>query len=160
MSFLSHLTIPFQISLQTGRKDCEEKTNWYSAWLVDEKHWSTAEDHFHICSGSIIWDIFILTSAHCLYTSGNLGSEVVQPEKLSVLAGTTNLDDNSEYQRYCVERVIVHEEYIFNDTKTTPFDIALLKIARPLDFSDSKKIGLIAFSSEYMGAGALLSISG
>ncbi|CAG0883219.1 unnamed protein product [Cyprideis torosa] len=79
--------------------------------------------NFHFCAGSILNTDWIVTAAHCVV--GNRPSEQV------VVAGSTYIGQGNRLE---VAQVKWHEDY---SSSTFENDIALLRLATPLEWSDS-----------------------
>ncbi|XP_058123546.1 trypsin-1-like [Anopheles ziemanni] len=80
----------------------------------------------HSCGGSILSELWILTAGHCV-SSVTVAKETVQ-------VGRTELSLNVDESVYSIEQVIRHPGY--DSSNSFINDIALLKLARPLTFSD------------------------
>ncbi|KFB51475.1 AGAP006539-PA-like protein [Anopheles sinensis] len=80
----------------------------------------------HSCGGSILSELWILTAAHCV------GATTVMMQTVQV--GRTELSQKADESVYRIEEVISHPEYDSRNSYIN--DIALLKLAKPLTFSD------------------------
>ncbi|XP_042233553.1 uncharacterized protein LOC121873847 isoform X2 [Homarus americanus] len=75
------------------------------------------------CGGAIINDLYIITAAHCVNT--------ISVDKLLVRVGETSRQGQSTLQ-VPVQSIIVHPNY----SGITSDDIALVKLARPLEYNE------------------------
>ncbi|XP_044260985.1 trypsin-1-like [Tribolium madens] len=89
--------------------------------------WGILGLHEHVCGGSILSPTFILTAGHCV-------TEVPSQGEHRIVAGITELNEqNNERQEIQVVEKIVHPDF---NGGVGPNDIALLKLATPLEFGD------------------------
>jgi secreted trypsin-like serine protease len=103
--------------------------------LITEVPWQVAlvvsgePDDFYaqVCGGSIVSADWVVTAAHCVPD--------VTAADIEVLAGVTILGESGS-TRVAVEEIIPHPQY--NDV-TEENDIALIKLANPLDLSGAEK---------------------
>jgi len=113
-----------------GGRDADiSETPWQVA-LLTEGQGTQFERQF--CGGSIIDEYWILTAAHCV--TG------LDPSQLQVIAGISDLDanpaTNSDVQVMEVTQIISHPGYV--DGLSFENDVALLRLATPIDLSGSK----------------------
>ncbi|XP_076167241.1 serine protease 1-like [Ptiloglossa arizonensis] len=101
----------------------------------------------HFCGGTILNSQWIITAGHCVLAIPSYGSFVVK-------AGKTNLKlTESTEQSVKVVKSFVHEKYPGN---VAPYDIALLKLEKPLKLNEAvKAIGLPASGSIPTGTSVL-----
>ncbi|XP_061819187.1 transmembrane protease serine 2 isoform X2 [Nerophis lumbriciformis] len=83
----------------------------------------------HICGGSIISPLWIVSAAHCFEDFSN-------PSKWIVRSGDVSLSEMKFYEGNKVRQIISHEKF---DSVTNDNDIALLKLDTPLTFSMTVK---------------------
>ncbi|XP_040071028.3 chymotrypsin-like protease CTRL-1 [Ixodes scapularis] len=83
----------------------------------------------HICGGSIINKQYVDTAAHCILEES--------PSNYIVVIGDQNLNVVDPYeQRIAVANITIHSQW---NPSTLNYDYALLKLARPLNFTGSEK---------------------
>nr|CAD2128995.1 unnamed protein product [Meloidogyne enterolobii] len=88
-----------------------------------------------VCTGSVIGRQYILSAGHCVH-AGN--GKSIPAESLVVFVGSANL---SQATPISVEKIILRSEY--NDRiddqigSVTTFDMAILKLATPLNLSET-----------------------
>ncbi|GFY62362.1 clotting factor B [Trichonephila inaurata madagascariensis] len=87
-------------------------------WMV-----SIRKNGRHLCGGSLIDRIHILSAAHCFDTYG----ETLDPTKYTVHVGNIRVDDGYPYN---VEKILVHEGYVprqyYNDIAILTLDQEIL----------------------------------
>lgn len=88
----------------------------------------------HNCGGSIVTEKHVITAAHCLSN--------YNPDQLSILAGTTKLDDNNGI-RYSVGSFIIHPKYKELNTS----DIGIMTIIGTFNYSQNVSIPIMSKSS-------------
>ncbi|XP_069706826.1 serine protease 55-like [Phaenicophaeus curvirostris] len=87
-------------------------------------HVSIQSNRNHICGGTIISALWILTAAHCF--------EEVPPD-LTVVVGGTDL--SLPLEEYELDSLILHENF---DRMSMQNDIALILLSSPINFSNEK----------------------
>ncbi|NXG57747.1 PRS55 protease, partial [Hemiprocne comata] len=88
-------------------------------------HVSIQSNGKHICGGTVISALWVLTAAHCF-------AEEVPPD-LTVVMGGTDLD--LPLEEYQLDRLILHEKF---DRMSMQNDIALILLSSPIEFSNEK----------------------
>jgi secreted trypsin-like serine protease len=78
----------------------------------------------HFCGGTIIDQITVLTAAHCIYES---------PSRVVVVVGLHDLRSPPSQNIYTIQTIYIHPNY---DNTRFNNDIAVIKLARPITFSD------------------------
>ncbi|CAN8007431.1 unnamed protein product [Ixodes pacificus] len=85
----------------------------------------------HICGGTIINKQYVDTAAHCIVDGYK------SPSNYIVVIGDQNLNTVDPYeQRIAVVNITIHPQWT---PSTVNYDYALLKLARPLNFTGSEK---------------------
>ncbi|XP_028521723.1 trypsin-1-like [Apis cerana] len=91
-------------------------------WQVSLQ-WGWLFGYSHFCGGAILSDQWIVTAGHCVLAVPSYGDFIVKAGKHDL-----KLVESTE-QSIAVERTFVHEKYTGD---VAPYDIALLKLAKPL----------------------------
>ena len=89
------------------------------------------------CSGTLISDSHVITAAHCIDPKDI--RKIFKIDKYSQNQIVVRLDDTSE-QIYTLAWMKMHENYNKN---TMANDIAILKLNRPIEFSDTVNIACL-----------------
>lgn len=90
----------------------------------------------YICGSTIISQRHLVTAAHCMYDQ-QVGT-LRNANDLTTVPGMYNIDNffDSELQERAVSKIIVNEDYYFEDTALTDSDIAVLVIDQPVTYND------------------------
>ena len=96
----------------------------------------------HMCGGTIIDDVWILTAAHCLVVDQNGNDFYLTPNHVRIRAGFTSMSNPEQGSYYSVEEIFVYPDYSTNDYEN---DIALIRLNNEIDLSDSNKakVGIV-----------------
>jgi len=122
---------------------------------VNEYPWQVAMyyKNYFMCGGSVISDRWVLSAAHCV-TGGKASN-------YKLVLGEHDRFDGEETtsHKVSVEKIISHELY---DGQTYENDLALLKLAKPIDFASWPHVRPVCLPSGDAGdfEGMLATISG
>ncbi|XP_053560821.1 complement factor B isoform X2 [Bombina bombina] len=112
-----------------GRSSAQGDWPWqvYVVSHVSSAGYKMTQDN--TCGGSVIGRRWILSAAHCF----DKETGVYQPEEIKIFLGSTKYYTSSD-PGIKVERIIQHEKW---NSTTWDYDIALLKLATPLQYSEA-----------------------
>ena len=123
--------------------------NWFS-WFSSKRHEMTRRNATEgelpwvvivlfpegYCTGSILNDKWIITSAHCFIDAG-------RPAKTKVFAGVYDLTKVTAKDGYDIKRWKGHPKYNPKDNMTACFDIGLIELKTPLPLNGSSTMSPI-----------------
>jgi secreted trypsin-like serine protease len=100
----------------------------------------------YVCGGAIIDENWIVTAAHC--TKGEY-NESIPASKMDIIVGANNPRNPSQGKKYLVSQVITHENY---DLQTYNYDIALLKLEEPVNYTNAQPVKIVSEKDVQSGA--------
>jgi len=115
-------TYPPTLTRVVGGDDVRENS---FPWQVSLQY-KSGSNFYHTCGGTLISSQWVLTAAHCISSRNTY----------RVYLGKHNLKDNNEAGSIALspEKIVVHPQW---DSYRIRNDIALIKLAMPVTFSDS-----------------------
>ncbi|XP_063696973.1 trypsin-1-like [Culicoides brevitarsis] len=119
----------FHIGYNGGRIVGGENAQRGEFPFIISLRWSVLGVEQHVCGGSIIDEMHVLTAGHCI-------TELPLAGTMHVIAGMTDMKNTGgveKWQKIKVVERIVHEDY---HGGVNPNDIAVLKLEEPLQFNE------------------------
>merc|ERR1712142_1434704 len=115
-------TFPPTLTKVVGGDDVRENS---FPWQVSLQY-KSGSSFYHTCGGTLISSQWVLTAAHCISSRNTY----------RVYLGKHNLKNNNEAGSIALspEKIVVHPQW---DSYRIRDDIALIKLAMPVTFSDS-----------------------
>lgn len=132
----------------------EPATKGEFPWQISIQYYNATEAT-HFCGGSIIYDQWVLTAAHCFYTMGPSKRLKYAAEDIQVVGGDYDLttDDGTEQKRGVTE-VVINDNFL--PWPNYEYDIALLKVDAPFNFgTDVQSVALAESKQESIGIGTI-----
>ncbi|XP_053995276.1 trypsin-7-like isoform X1 [Hylaeus anthracinus] len=101
----------------------------------------------HVCGGAIISEEWIVTAAHCVQSTS--------VRFISIKAGTSDLTEEGTV--VAAKEIISHERY---NPRTSDYDIALIRLEKPLVYSSRVRPILLAPVADHYAAGSKALVTG
>ncbi|XP_076644950.1 trypsin-7 [Halictus rubicundus] len=101
----------------------------------------------HVCGGAIISEEWVVTAAHCVQRAFT--------PLISIKAGTSNLREDGIVVG--AREIITHEMY---DPRTSDYDIALIRLKKPLEYGGRVRPILLAPVADHYQAGTKAVVTG
>ncbi|XP_074082026.1 transmembrane protease serine 12-like [Macrotis lagotis] len=96
-------------------------------WIVSLQFIKVLNKSIHLCGGSIIKEMWILTAAHCFKVSR-------EPEFWVAVVGVNNILRNQvKHKKIKIDDIIIHPEFKYD---TFENDIALIHLKTPVNYND------------------------
>uniref|UniRef100_A0A3P8VDY0 ST14 transmembrane serine protease matriptase n=1 Tax=Cynoglossus semilaevis TaxID=244447 RepID=A0A3P8VDY0_CYNSE len=138
---------PYKLSRIGGGQNAE-LGEW--PWQVS-LHFMT---YGHVCGASILSERWLLSASHCFVTS-NPANHV--PSNWQTYSGMQNQYKYDGVQRLPLKRIISHPDY---NQMTFDYDIALLELSEPLEFTNTIQPICLPSSSHVFPAGMACWVTG
>ncbi|MDX2272099.1 MAG: trypsin-like serine protease [Cyanobacteriota bacterium] len=113
--------------LIVGGADAAEGAFPWMAGLLIASDPNTLTAQF--CAGSLITSEWVLTAAHCFFST-DTDRQNVFPDDLEILLGTNTLGNDSG-TRLAVSEIVIHPDYDPSDSQAGGSDLALVKLVTP-----------------------------
>merc|ERR1719187_416352 len=96
--------------------------------------------YYHICGASLVSETWLVTASHCVGSS---------PSSYSIVMGAHDKDTKTQGspRPYKIAEIIMHPDYRIGGSASQPGDIALIKLAYPVDTS-SQYVSTIALADD------------
>ncbi|XP_059618745.1 trypsin-like [Phlebotomus argentipes] len=99
--------------------------------------YSAGQDNFHLCSGAIVHQNYVLTTGHCVRETVLFpnSSRLLTPQMIYVVAG--NLSSNATTFTSNVKKITTHKDF---NAVTLEHDIALVELQNPLPLQNNSNV--------------------
>ncbi|CAL1611392.1 unnamed protein product [Knipowitschia caucasica] len=146
-SFCDCGTRPYKLNRIVGGQNAE-LGEW--PWQVS-LHFQT---YGHSCGASILSEKWLLSASHCFVTQSQ---ENILPSNWQSYSGMQDQYKHDDVQRRSIHRIVPHPEY---NMMTFDYDVALLELSEPLEFTNSIRPICLPSSSHVFPAGMSCWVTG
>ncbi|KAM4652584.1 transmembrane protease serine 13 [Discoglossus pictus] len=102
----------------------------------------------HVCGGTIINSVWVMTACHCF-------TETANPQNWRVYVGT--ISQNNLRSMFTVTTIVRHEDY---NSGTDDYDVALMKMANPITFTAAIQPACLPMTNQVFTPGTICWASG
>jgi secreted trypsin-like serine protease len=161
-SLLMAVGVCWQLSTGAHADDNEMIVNGKEApegkYPYQVRLYSSTEDQYGFCGGSLIAPQWVLTASHCV-TKGDLNSgPTTQTDPGDIVVGYGS-NDRTETKRIQAEKIFARPEFLEKGL-SGKHDVALIKLAEPIPNAPTVTLADPATDKSIAGAGAKVTVTG